>query len=560
MAMLTAEGTAGALRLSILAIVGIVGAVGACSSGELGSPGKRLQLGGASGGGHVGTGGTVGGPGGGQVGGASPLAGAPGTSGLAGTPGTSGTAGVSGAPGIAGRGGRAGAPGAGGTSGQAGRFGGTGGSQECIAPPSCIEGLCGNGVRDTCTAPSGPGTCPTYSFAEDCDGTDFGGKTCADMGFGSGTLACSASCGFDTKGCMNCLAGTPPVARCNAVPVAPYSYLSLAATDTATAIAWLDQPTGGGDAEIGFTLLTSNLDLITTAHIADQGIATAAVYGMPTAVEIAALPSGWLLAASTGTSISLYTLDDTGNVVAYNGLDAMSSNGWANPPFLVSQPNGGPLVIWQVTDTYAAIVSADGLSVSTPITIPAVYYQGVGPWLEDVEFAAGGFQVVMGQDCNLGTGCIQILSLASDGTVAGSFQAPGVTAPGGARLVSGASDLELLYQTNCVGTTTDSCLKWQRLSSTGTALSSPVVVDSSGTITLPPSAVALGTDTYFGTDSVYYSSALVHLASTGSLAGNPSPLARGGTADTLIARQGSNFVAAWVDWYTALIEVAVVTP
>jgi hypothetical protein len=340
--------------------------------------------------------------------------------------------------------------------------------------------------------------------------------------------------------------------------VTPYGSLSLAATDTETAVAWIDQ-SQGDSAEIGFTLFTSSLDVISTGHIADQGIADAWWIGT-TSVRIAALPSGWVLAASTGAEISLYALDSVGNVLADNAMDAMSPYGWASAPFLVSQPNGGPLLIWQVTDTYAAIVSADGLSVSTPITIPAVYYQGIGPLLEDVEFAAGGFQALMGQDCSLGTGCIQILSIGSDGAVAGSFQAPGVTAPGGARLVSGASDLELLYQTDCVGTTTDSCLEWQRLSSTGTALSSPVVVDGSNTIALPPSGVALGTDTYFGTDSVYYSSALVHLASNGALVGNPSPLARGGTVGTVIARQGSNFVAAWVDVYTALIEVALLTP
>jgi hypothetical protein len=581
MAMLAAEGTVGALRLSILGIVGVVGVVGACSSGELGSPGKR-PLGGANGGSHTGTGAGGNQPGSGQGGGSSlaGTAGAPGASGTAGTPGitgwagapgTSGTAGApgttgrAGAPGIAGRGGRAGAPGIGGAGGRGfiggtggTASGGTGGSQTCREPSSCVDGLCGNGVRDTCTASSGPGNCPTYYFSEQCDGADLGGQTCQTMGYGSGTLACASSCELDTSGCTTCLAGTPPVARCSSVPVTPYGY-SLAATDTETAIAWIDQSAVGGGAEIGFTLLTSSLDVISSGRIQDQGIADAWSNGT-TSVRIAALPSGWVLAASTGASISLYTLDSTGNVVALNALDAMSPYGWASAPFLVSQPNGGPLLIWQVTDTYAAIVSADGLSVSTPITIPAVYNQGIGPLLEDVEFAAGGFRAVMGQDCNLGTGCIQVLSLTSNGTVAGSFQVPGVTAPGGARLVSGASDLDLLYWTDCVGTTNDSCLEWQRLSPAGSALSSPVVVDDTNMLGLPPSAVALGADTYFGTDSVYWSSALVHLGPNGTLAGYPSPLATGGTAGTVIARQGSNFVAAWADFYAAFIEVALVTP
>lgn len=46
---------------------------------------------------------------------------------------------------------------------------------------------CGNGVKDG---------------VEACDGTDLGGKTCASFGFDVGTLACTASCGFDTSGCV----------------------------------------------------------------------------------------------------------------------------------------------------------------------------------------------------------------------------------------------------------------------------------------------------------------------------------------------------------------------
>jgi len=37
---------------------------------------------------------------------------------------------------------------------------------------------------------------------EPCDGTDLGGKTCADLGYHIGTLACLAGCsGFDTSNC-----------------------------------------------------------------------------------------------------------------------------------------------------------------------------------------------------------------------------------------------------------------------------------------------------------------------------------------------------------------------
>ncbi|HLK10509.1 MAG TPA: DUF1566 domain-containing protein [Candidatus Binatia bacterium] len=39
---------------------------------------------------------------------------------------------------------------------------------------------------------------------EECDGTDLGGATCASLGFtGGGTLACTPGCGFDVSGCRS---------------------------------------------------------------------------------------------------------------------------------------------------------------------------------------------------------------------------------------------------------------------------------------------------------------------------------------------------------------------
>jgi hypothetical protein len=57
----------------------------------------------------------------------------------------------------------------------------------CANFPPLQPPLCGNGRVD---AP------------ESCDGGDLGGATCAGLGFASGTLACTAGCGYDTSGCM----------------------------------------------------------------------------------------------------------------------------------------------------------------------------------------------------------------------------------------------------------------------------------------------------------------------------------------------------------------------
>ncbi len=40
--------------------------------------------------------------------------------------------------------------------------------------------------------------------SEQCDGNDLGGKSCADLGFSSGSLACRSDCTVDTTGCSFC--------------------------------------------------------------------------------------------------------------------------------------------------------------------------------------------------------------------------------------------------------------------------------------------------------------------------------------------------------------------
>ncbi|MFC1648786.1 hypothetical protein ACFL1B_04985, partial [Nanoarchaeota archaeon] len=49
----------------------------------------------------------------------------------------------------------------------------------------------------------GGGSCPdgVRDAGEECDGSDFGGFVCADWGFTSGSLSCSNSCDFDTSMC-----------------------------------------------------------------------------------------------------------------------------------------------------------------------------------------------------------------------------------------------------------------------------------------------------------------------------------------------------------------------
>jgi len=55
----------------------------------------------------------------------------------------------------------------------------------------CLDD-CGNGVAD---------------LAEECDGADLDGESCASLGFAGGALGCSDSCTFDVSACLS---DTPP--------------------------------------------------------------------------------------------------------------------------------------------------------------------------------------------------------------------------------------------------------------------------------------------------------------------------------------------------------------
>ncbi len=65
----------------------------------------------------------------------------------------------------------------------------TGAAEDTTAGPPPIQGECGNSIVEE---------------GEECDGTALSGATCADFGFASGALACSAECTVITDACFTC--------------------------------------------------------------------------------------------------------------------------------------------------------------------------------------------------------------------------------------------------------------------------------------------------------------------------------------------------------------------
>ena len=84
---------------------------------------------------------------------------------------------------------------------------GDGCSSVCaIEPLTCDGGAC-DPTEDCTNCPLDCGACPgacgdgTVDPGEDCDGGNLSMTDCIDLGFTGGTLACDASCNFNTAGC-----------------------------------------------------------------------------------------------------------------------------------------------------------------------------------------------------------------------------------------------------------------------------------------------------------------------------------------------------------------------
>jgi len=94
----------------------------------------------------------------------------------------------------------------------------------------CFDATCGDGTADG---------------AEQCDGADLGGADCVSIaaGFVGGTLACLATCTYDTSGCT---AAPPPGDDCASAGVIPVASLPVSLAGDTTGMTD-DYATGGGD-------------------------------------------------------------------------------------------------------------------------------------------------------------------------------------------------------------------------------------------------------------------------------------------------------------------------
>jgi hypothetical protein len=214
---------------------------------------------------------------------------------------------------------------------------------------------------------------------------------------------------------------------------------------------------------------------------------------------------------------------------------------------LASQPNGGPLWVWQVDATaQAAVVSSDGTSTSAVIDILGVDSLYA---LSDAVFAGGAFYVVFAP--RVGNG-LRVARISPAGELLGVDNLLDDTPVSGPSLVAGAEGPRAVYWTRAPERDEGpdpflGALVLQDLAANGGPPSAPQYTD--GVWMASTSAVALGTGTFLAmavatsTPSV----AAARLDENGVMVQAPSNI---GMAPELkwqrAVRRGADAVVAWV--------------
>jgi hypothetical protein len=456
-------------------------------------------------------------------------------------------AGTGGRVGTGGRGGVGNSEGIGGVGASAGMTG----EGPCFDLPydntRCLDGLCGNGVVDVCTTRAAVGPCPELKATEICDGADVGGATCVDRGYGSGTLVCDNRCaGVDTSGCKECGALDASLLRCGDAPIAVSPPMAvMAATDTEVALAWLELDSAG-ELVLAFARLSPNLDLLSVSRVAD---ASPVIGGN---LQIAALPTGWVVAGLSESDVVVQAFDADGLPLARTTVDTLSAGVYPNALMLAARPSAGPLLLWMLNDEMrVAMVAADGRSATAPTTLTTDDISGA---LYGVAWVGDAFYVAMTLERGNNPDQLHLKRVDSTGKLVAAFDAlPGVSV-WDASLVTGAQDLRVVYTGEVgapIGGQRPRSVVWQRLDATGNPVGDAISLGSAAEYQWGR-GVAFGTDTGllvegFG-DPLTMASA--RLASDGRTVASPhtiargEPLGRGWIIGTV--RRGPDLIVAWM--------------
>ncbi|HEY7370630.1 MAG TPA: hypothetical protein VIF57_00520 [Polyangia bacterium] len=542
------------------ALLGAGGSSTGCGGGTLGGNGGGAPITGAGGAIVPGTGtaGTV------TQGSAGDIGSGPGAGGDVGLPPRGGAGGMAGVIGAAGSIGPLG-----GSDGGAGGSGGAGGAITCPATTSPICGSsCGNGVVDTCIRMVGR-DCHLAYVTEDCDGADFGPRTCRTLGYASGDLVCSPVCTLDYDDCSACAAPGAFVAACGDSPIQVPNIVSfgLAASDDQVAAAFVNQDSMTGAFRLTFTQLTAELALVNASTLDDTAQA-GPVYGVGLyQAVIAPIGPGWIVAACSDDDVYLHLIDasgrDLGRTVVSHATDP-TMQCHARTLVLAARPSGGPLLLWQTAQGLSASVIADnGRSASAPVSIAASSEGGI--FGASAAWIAGAFQVAAGVGLfDVGGEAIRLVTVQSDGTAQPVADVLTTSVDGAPRIATGAADLRVVYPGVPAGPPVGFGQFWQRFDVSGKLVQPPVLLTSYPDFFGEAPAIALGDDTAVLVDGYGGEElAVIRVGLDGSIVTPLRDVAKapaGPLTSYDMVRRGPELVVGWLSSSTGAFQLARVTP
>lgn len=448
-----------------------------------------------------------------------------------------------------------------------------GGLQFCPASSPVCGRSCGNGLVDTCLRMVGR-DCHLASVSEDCDGTDFGPRTCQTLGYGSGDLSCSPTCTLDYSGCSECAATGLFLLECGGALASREDVIGfgLAATDDEVGVAIVDEDPTNGASRLSFARLSPALEMLSATALDDtsQPYPPAATGSYQPAV--ATIANGWVVGLCGSPDIVVHAVDaegrDLGRTVVAHVIDPEQAC-QSETLSLAARPGDGPLMLWRTsTGVTAALISADGLSAAAPMRLvgPEVTVRGAS-----AAWVAGRFYVAVAiAPRDGGSEAIRIVAIDNDGSgaVLGDFAVSSVD--GTPRLAAGASDLRVTYPGMPGAATTsgtpppDLGIVWQGLAPSGQpATSARTLAVSPGFFGTAP-AIALGGDTaVLVSGSGHDELGVVRVGPDGALVTPYRSLAKAPTIQIDaydMARRGPDLIVGWLSPSTGAIELARIAP
>lgn len=347
----------------------------------------------------------------------------------------------------------------------------------CTTTPSCD-----NGVRDGCSfcgqTVGMPGGVFCNPSTEPCDGTDLGGETCESRGYTGGKLSCSA-CAFDENDCRTCGPLGSSLLSCeSACLTAKAAALSLADNGQELALAYLDaRAQGAASSDLYIARFRPDRTLI--AQTGPFPVSIAGGY------SFTGSPKAWMYAYMSGTGVTVLAFDTEGQLRGQSTIsnpDPTTSQGAAEAPLIVSNPDGSALLTWmEATGQPAAIlrgaiVGEDGSRITQPVTLmPSI--SNASPYANDraVAYVGGGYLVASLTFAGTSPPAISIVRVQSSGAVGTVTMFAADTQ---VQYVSLAPYADHAHLFSWVGSNTSFSLQWTDVGADGSVRAGPTTIDT----------------------------------------------------------------------------------